>query len=81
MKEEIISQIVQILSRNVEDTSAITPDASLLDDLALDSLQVCEILALAEETFGVDIPHTSIFLVDTIEEVGELIFSLKVQVA
>jgi acyl carrier protein len=79
VKEVLLKQVVAMLSTKLDMTTELTPELSLVDDLALDSLQLFEVIALAEETFNVNIPHTSIFLIDSVEEVAELIYSLKTQ--
>ena len=47
---------------------ALTPDANLRDDLALDSLDLSELLVLAEDAFKISINHEEAQKVNTLAE-------------
>lgn len=54
---EIVQELIRIVHEVAEvDVEIVTPEASLTEDLHLDSLTVVEIYLTAEDAFGVRIP-------------------------
>lgn len=52
-KEELIEKVNSILSEEFEtDTACMTPDASLMETLDLDSLDIVDLVVLVEKHFG-----------------------------
>lgn len=69
-KEKIVNEIMQIIE-NVGVDEAITPEASLMEDLGLESLQIFEIFEKLEAVFQIKIPGRVLMRVDTVEELAE----------
>ena len=54
---EIVDRTKEIVSKNLSiDISRVTPDASFVEDLGADSLDLVEVIMALEEEFGVEIP-------------------------
>lgn len=66
MFEKIVDIVVEQLGC---DASAVTPDASILDDLGADSLDVVEMLMAIEENFGVSVPDEEIPNLKTVKDI------------
>lgn len=66
MFEKIVDIVVDQLGC---DESAVTPDASILDDLGADSLDVVEMLMAIEENFGVSVPDEEIPNLKTVKDI------------
>jgi acyl carrier protein len=68
--EEILSGLAEIIE---EFTGApgetVTLDASLADDLEIDSLSMVEIIVSAQDKFGVDIPDEEVKKLRTVQNV------------
>ncbi|NLG36393.1 MAG: acyl carrier protein [Clostridiales bacterium] len=52
------------------DASEITPDTSLTDDLAMDSLEIMELLMALEKKLGITIPAEDIAELKTVAQVA-----------
>ncbi len=65
MFEKIVNIVVDQLGC---DESAVTEDASILEDLGADSLDVVEIMMAVEENFGIIVPDEEIPSVKTIRD-------------
>lgn len=59
-----------IVERLKVDESAVTPDASFVEDLQADSLDIVEMVMKLEEEFGITIPDED---VEKIRTVGEAV--------
>lgn len=56
-REEITDRVRKVISEQLEvDEEKVTPDASVIDDLGADSLDIVEIIMSLEEEFGIEIP-------------------------
>ena len=66
MFEKIVDIVVDQLGC---DASAVTEDASILDDLGADSLDVVEMLMAIEENFGVTVPDEEIPNLKTVKDI------------
>lgn len=72
------TEIVQELARIVHEVAEVdlgdaTPDASLTEDLLVDSLSVVEIYLTAEDTFGVRIPEEDLTRFRTLGDAADYI--------
>ena len=65
VEERIIAVVVEQLS--VEEAQA-TPDASFIDDLAADSLDIVEVVMALEEEFEIEIPDGDAEDIGTVAE-------------
>ena len=57
----------------------ITPDTSFKDDLAVDSLDLYQLVMALEEEFNVDIPEDRLNEVEVVEDVLRLLKELGVE--
>jgi acyl carrier protein len=78
-------EIIQGLAKLVEEFtdvpgSAVTPEASLREDLAIDSLSMVEIVVAALENYGVEISDDELKDVRTVQDVVDFVQRSKVSV-
>lgn len=66
MEEKIIKLMVEKLSL---EESAITLDASIKDDLGVDSLDLFELIIALEEEFDIEIPQEDVLEINTVNEI------------
>lgn len=66
MEEKIIKLMVEKLSL---EESAITLDASIKDDLGIDSLDLFELIIALEEEFNIEIPQEDVLEINTVNEI------------
>lgn len=72
-KEEILSSIKTHLEGRGIEGSKVSPEASLVDDLDLDSLDTVELTLHLEETYGIEIPDSDLEQLATVGDALELI--------
>ena len=72
--EEVFDKVKEIIVEQlgVAET-AITPDASFIDDLGADSLDIVELVMALEEEFDIEIPDADAEKVVTVSDVVEYI--------
>ena len=72
--EEVFDKVKEIIVEQlgVAET-AITPDASFIDDLGADSLDIVELIMALEEEFDLEIPDADADKVVTVNDVVEYI--------
>ena len=72
--EEVFDKVKEIIVEQlgVAET-AITPDASFIDDLGADSLYIVELIMALEEEFDLEIPDADAEKVVTVSDVVEYI--------
>ena len=72
--EEVFDKVKEIIVEQlgVAET-AITPDASFIDDLVADSLDIVELIMALEEEFDLEIPDADAEKVVTVNDVVEYI--------
>ncbi len=72
--EEVYNKVKDIIidQLGVAET-AITPDASFIDDLGADSLDIVELIMALEEEFDIEIPDNDAEKVVTVNDVVEYI--------
>ena len=68
VEEKVISIIVQQLGVDAE---KVTAEASFVDDLGADSLDVVELVMAFEEEFGVEIPDEAAEKISTVKDAVE----------
>jgi acyl carrier protein len=72
-QEEIFEAVkAHLEGRGIED-SQITPGATLLGDLDLDSLDTMELTLQMEEKYGIEIPDEELEDLETVQDAVELI--------
>ncbi|MEZ4705301.1 MAG: acyl carrier protein [Bdellovibrionota bacterium] len=79
MSDEIMSKLKQVITDQlgVEDESKITPEATFIEDLGADSLDVVELVMAMEETFELEIPDEDAEKIKTVGEALSFIQSNK----
>lgn len=75
-EQELFEQIVAILEPSVKDGVVITEDTDLVDDLALDSLEVMEVLLDIEDRFDISVPINILPRIRTVKDVIQQIKKL-----
>lgn len=77
-KKEILEKLKEILADQLSvDAETVEPDASIMDDLGADSLDVVEMLMAIEDNFGIEIPDTEAPNLKTVNDVIEYIANNK----
>ena len=78
-KEQIRQKIVDTVAEEFElDAGLLTPDATLYDDLGLDSLDAVDLVVAMEKAFGVKLANEDkVKAVRTVNDLFELIISLR----
>ena len=72
--EEVLEKIKEIIVDQLGvSESAITMEASFIDDLGADSLDIVELVMALEEEFDIEIPDSDAEKVVTVEDVVEYI--------
>lgn len=71
----MFDKTVEILGEFIDgDSSEITMDSALVDDLGLSSLEVINIVAAFEDEFGVEVPDR---VIPTLRTVGDIVQFLE----
>ena len=71
----MFDKTVEILGEFIDgDTSEITMDSALVDDLGLSSLEVINIVAAFEDEFGIEVPDR---VIPTLRTVGDIVNFLE----
>lgn len=78
-KQEVLAAIRDHLGGRGLDTATVTPEAKLLADLDLDSLDTMELTLALEERFSVEIPDQELEGLVTVADAVDLI-ALKLSV-
>ena len=72
--EEIFEKIKNIIVEQLQVAeTAVTEDASFIDDLGADSLDIVELIMALEEKFDIEIPDEDAEKVSTVKDVVEYI--------
>jgi len=71
LQDKVVDIIVERLGVNKEQ---VTPEASLIEDLAADSLDIVELVMAFEEEFGESIPDED---AEKLKKVGDIVEYLK----
>ena len=68
----MIEKVKELLGKQLHmDPATIDDDASILDDLGADSLEVVEMLMTIEEEFGINVPDEDVPELRTVRSVAE----------
>ena len=72
--EEVFEKVKNIIVEQLGvSETAVTPEASFIDDLGADSLDIVELVMALEEEFDIEIPDTDAEKVVTVEDVVDYI--------
>ena len=75
MREQVLSELKKILEKiGVEEE--IVPEASLMDDLGLESLQIYEMLSDLETVLKIRIPERVLMRVETVQDMVEEVLKI-----
>ncbi|NUN99872.1 MAG: acyl carrier protein [Saprospiraceae bacterium] len=81
-REAILEQVIKMVAEVVEcEPSEITPNASLPDELGIDSLMGLEVLVMVERFFGIKLGEEQLHLMTTPERITDLVIGNKEAVA
>ena len=77
--EEIRQKIIEVISEEFElDPAQLVPEATLYDDLGLDSLDAVDMVVAMEKSFGVKLANEeAIKAVRTMDDLCNLLINLK----
>ena len=71
---EVEAKVKEIIVQQLGvDAEKVTPDASFVDDLGADSLDVVELVMAFEEEFGVEIPDEAAEKIATVKDANEFL--------
>jgi acyl carrier protein len=71
---EVESKVKEIIVQQLGvDAEKVTPDASFVDDLGADSLDVVELVMAFEEEFGVEIPDEAAEKIATVKDASDFL--------
>ncbi len=74
--EEIFEKVKEVIVEQLNvDEDEVTPDASFIDDLGADSLDIVELVMALEESFGISIPDEEAENIKTVGDAVEYIAS------
>ena len=70
------TELIQVISERLDVTmDSVTPQASFLDDLGADSLDVVELMMALEEKYNLEIPDADAEKIKTVQDVVSYIES------
>ncbi|NPV71760.1 MAG: acyl carrier protein [Firmicutes bacterium] len=73
-REEIVGKVRKVIASQLEvEEEKVTPDASIIDDLGADSLDIVEVVMSLEEEFGIEIPDEDAEKLSRVKHVVEYI--------
>lgn len=73
-KEEIFNKVKEVIINQLGvSESSVTPDATFLEDLGADSLDIVSFMLELEETFGMEIPDEEVEKVEKVNDIVEYI--------
>jgi len=71
---DVVAKVKEIIVQQLGvDAEKVTPEASFVDDLGADSLDVVELVMAFEEEFGVEIPDESAEKIATVKDAIEFL--------
>ena len=79
MAQDVFEKVKKIIVEQLSaDESEVTPEASFIEDLGADSLDIVELIMALEEEFGVEIPDED---AEKISTVGDAVKYIQEHVA
>ncbi len=67
MAQDVLEKVKKIIVEQLSaEESEVTPDASFIEDLGADSLDIVELIMALEEEFGVEIPDEDAEKISTV---------------
>ena len=73
-KEEVAAKVRKVIASQLDvEEEKVTPDASIIDDLGADSLDIVEVVMSLEEEFGMEIPDEDAEKLSRVKHVVEYI--------
>ena len=77
-RTEIIERISEVTSEQLGiDAEKVVADASFIDDLGADSLDIVELVMAFEDEFEISIPDTVVEKIKTVSQAADLILEQK----
>ncbi len=76
-REEILRQVKELLEKELGFTGEITEDASFVEDLDADSLDLLELIMDLEDEFGIKIPDEDREKIVTVGQAVDRIFEYR----
>ena len=79
MADDIEGKVKEIIVENLGvDAATVTPQASFVNDLGADSLDVVELVMAIEEEFGIEVPDSD---AENIRTLGDILSYIEARVA
>jgi acyl carrier protein len=76
MGNELVGRICSLVADQLGvDVAEITPEASILDDLGADSLDIVELVMSLEDTFDIEVPDEEVEGMRTIGDIQQCVLS------
>lgn len=76
--EEIFEKVKEVVTEQLNiDEGAVTDEASFIDDLGADSLDIVELVMALEESFGISIPDEE---AENIKTVGDAVSYIEANI-
>lgn len=73
-KEELFEALKEVLVDRLKvEAETIVPQANLLDDLGLDSIDLMTMVMALEERFGIEVPDEDVEGVETVQQALDLL--------
>lgn len=73
-KEELFEALKEVLVDRLKvEAETIVPQANLLDDLGLDSIDLMTMVMALEERFGIEVPDEEVEGVETVQQALDLL--------
>ena len=68
-REEVVRRVKDLISQSLGvNPSEVTPEASFIDDLGADSLDIVELVMLIEKEFNIEIPDEDAEKISTVQD-------------
>ncbi|MGN1113954.1 MAG: acyl carrier protein [Oscillospiraceae bacterium] len=72
----VFEKVRDIVVENLDvDADTVTPEASIIDDLGADSLDVVDLIMAIEEEFDVEVPDEEVANIKTVDDIVKYIES------
>ncbi|MDP1557305.1 MAG: acyl carrier protein [Nitrosomonas sp.] len=74
---EILKQLCHRLENFTESGVTVTPEMSLINQLAIDSIKLLNLIMEIEDTFDISIPINALVDVLTVRDLADLIYKIE----